>query len=99
MDRNGISEEPSTIVVDGAYYGKENEELIRENNVTLVTIAVSGVEAPEIYADCVLNEDGTRVLECPAGHLLKAVHRETIICMFHSHRMSVSTVHLKMNVM
>ena len=72
MDRNGISEEPSTIVTDGAYYGKENEELARENNVTLVTTAVSGVEVPDIYADFVLNEEGTRVLKCPAGHTPKS---------------------------
>jgi hypothetical protein len=72
MDRNGILEEPSTIVTDGAYYGKENEELARENNVTLVTTAISGVEVPDIYADFVLNEEGTRVLKCPAGHTPKS---------------------------
>ena len=83
MDRNGISEEPSTIVTDGAYYGKENEELARENNVTLVTTAVSGVEVPDIYADFVLNEEGTRVLKCPAGHTPKS-------CSQGSHHLYVS---------
>ncbi|MCR4657126.1 MAG: transposase [Lachnospiraceae bacterium] len=72
INRNGISEEPSTIVADGAYCGKENEGLARENNVTLVTTAISGAEAPDIYADFELNEEGTRVLKCPAGHAPKS---------------------------
>lgn len=72
MNRNGISEEASTIVADGAYYGKENENLAREKNVTLVTTAISGVEAPDIYADFELNEEGTRVLKCPAGQTPKS---------------------------
>lgn len=83
MERNGASEEPSTIVADGAYYGKENEKLAVENKVTLVTTAVSGVEAPDIYADFELNEAGTRVLKCPAGHTPKS-------CSQGSHHMYVS---------
>lgn len=82
MTRNGSSEEPSMIVADGAYYGKENEDLARENNVTLVTTAVTGVEVPDIYADFELNADGTRVLKCPAGHAPKSCSQEVIICTF-----------------
>lgn len=83
MTRNGSSEEPSMIVADGAYYGKENEDLARENNVTLVTTAVTGVEVPDIYADFELNADGTRVLKCPAGHAPKS-------CSQGSHHLYVS---------
>lgn len=72
INRNGISEEPSIIVADGAYYGKENQDLARENNITLVTTAVTGVDVTDIYADFELNEDGTRVLKCPAGHTPKS---------------------------
>lgn len=86
MNRSGTSEESSTIVADGAYYGKENENLARENNVTLVTTAVSGVEAPDIYADFELNEEGTRVLRCPAGQTPKS-------CSQGSHHMYVSFPH------
>lgn len=75
INRNGISEEPSTIVADGAYYGKDNLELAGKNNITLVTTAVTGVEVPDIYADFELDEAGTRVLKCPAGHAPKSCSR------------------------
>ena len=72
MGRSEACEVRQTIVADGAYYGAENEQLAEKNNAKLVTTAVSGVEVPEIYADFILNESGTRVLKCPAGHLPKS---------------------------
>lgn len=72
LERNGIYEEGSVVVTDGAYFGEENSRLAREQNVKLITTAISGTEVPEIYADFVLNEEGTRVLKCPAGHAPKS---------------------------
>ena len=72
MERNDAPEEPSTLVADGAYCGENNQQLAEQNNTTLVTTAVSGTKVPEIYADFKLNEAGTRVLECPAGHTPKS---------------------------
>ncbi len=72
IKRNGASEEPSTIVADGAYCGKDNQDLARENNISLVTTDVTGREVTDIYADFELNEAGTRVLKCPAGHAPKS---------------------------
>ena len=69
MERNDAPEEPSTIVADGAYCSENNQQLAGQNNTTLVTTAVSGIEVPDIYADFKLNEEGTRVLECPAGNI------------------------------
>lgn len=72
VSRSETTEEPVTIVADGAYYGETNQDLASQKNITLVTTAVTGREVPDIYADFKLNEAGTRVLECPAGHTPKS---------------------------
>jgi len=72
LERNGSMEEGSILVTDGAYFGDKNSELAQEKNIRLVTTAVSGTEVPEIYADFVLDEKGTRVLQCPAGNTPKS---------------------------
>lgn len=36
-------------VTDGACFGEENSRLAREQNVKLITTAISGTEVPEIY--------------------------------------------------
>lgn len=72
LERNGSLEEGSVIVTDGAYFGEENSRLAQKQNINLVTTAITGIEVPEIYADFLLNEEGTRVLKCPAGHTPKS---------------------------
>ena len=62
------SEEPVTMVTDGAYYGDENVELAKEKNITLLTTALTAGVTPDIYADFEFSEDGKTVLKCPAGH-------------------------------
>lgn len=57
-----------TLVTDGAYAGKENRDLAGEKNIRLVTTELSGRPVNNILADFVFNEDGTRVLRCPAGY-------------------------------
>lgn len=72
LERNGSQEEGSVVVTDGAYFGEENSRLAQKRNINLVTTAITGIEVPEIYADFLLNEEGTRVLKCPAGHTPKS---------------------------
>ena len=72
LERNGSSGDEAIIVTDGAYFGEENSRLAQKQNVKLVTTALTGIEVPEIYADFLLSEDGTRVLKCPAGHTPKS---------------------------
>lgn len=62
------SEEPVTMVTDGAYYSDENVELAKSKNITLITTNLTGVTTPDIYADFEFSEDGKTVLKCPAGH-------------------------------
>lgn len=59
LERNGIYEEGSMVVTDDAYFGEKNSRLAGEQNVKLITTAISGTKVPEIYADFVLNEEGT----------------------------------------
>ncbi len=65
MDRE---EDPVTLIADGGYSGKENEDLAKEKNVNLITTALKGPKAEDIAAGFELSEDGTKVIRCPAGH-------------------------------
>jgi len=67
--------EKETMICDGAYSGKENQELAESKNVELVPTALSGKEIDPVFAEFVLSEDGTEVLKCPQGHApVKTTH-------------------------
>lgn len=66
------SAEEVVLVMDGGYDGQDNITLAREKNVKLVTTALIGKEAPDVLADFVFNEDGTKLLKCAAGHTPKS---------------------------
>ena len=68
LERNGFQEEETTLVADGAYSGKENRDLAAEKNIRLVNTDLTGKPVDAILADFVFNEEGTRVLRCPAGY-------------------------------
>lgn len=63
------SEEEILLVTYGGYDGQDNISLAKEKNVRLLTTALIGKEAPDVLADFVFNEDGTRLLKCVAGHV------------------------------
>lgn len=65
-------EERTVIVTDGAYSGTENTQLAAHKNVELITTSLTGKPAPDILADFEFNEEGTKVLRCPAGHAPKS---------------------------
>lgn len=65
-------EERTVIVTDGAYSGTENVQLADEKNIDLITTSLTGKQAPDILADFEFNEEGTKVLRCPAGHAPKS---------------------------
>ena len=65
-------DEPVTVVTDGAYSGRTNEELAAEKNVELVTTNLTGREADDILADFEFNEDGTKVEKCAGGYAPKS---------------------------
>lgn len=65
-------EEKTVIVTDGAYSGTKNTQLAADKNVELVTTDLTGKPAEDILADFKFNEEGTEILECPAGHKPKS---------------------------
>ena len=68
LERMDKTEERTVIVTDGAYSGTENTKLAADKNIELITTSLTGKPAPDILADFEFNEEGTKVLRCPAGH-------------------------------
>lgn len=65
------TEEQTVLITDGGYGGGDNTELAKTKNIDLVTTALIGKDAPDAYADFKYSEDGTKLLECAAGHAPK----------------------------
>lgn len=68
LSKRAVQEEKSILVTDGAYSGKENRGLAEEKNIRLVNTGLSGRPVDDILADFIFNEEGTKVLRCPAGY-------------------------------
>lgn len=68
LEQMDAQEKTVTVVADGAYSGIENTALANEKNVKLITISLTDRETPDIMADFEFNEEGTKVVRCPAGH-------------------------------
>lgn len=60
--------EPEILIADGAYSGKQNQELADASNTQLVTTALTGKVVAELFAGFHFSEDGTKVLNCPMGY-------------------------------
>lgn len=65
-------EETVILVTDGAYSGTENMTLAKEKNIDLITTSLSGRDTTDIMAEFEFNEDGTKVIKCPAGYQPKS---------------------------
>lgn len=72
LEQMDKQKEKTVIVADGAYSGTENIQLAANKNVELITKSLTGKPAPDVLADFEFNEDGTKVLRCPAGHTPKS---------------------------
>ena len=62
------ADETIALVADGAYSGMENQSLAAEKNINLITTSLTGRDTADIMAEFIFNEEGTKVLCCPAGH-------------------------------
>ncbi len=69
--------ERTVIVADGAYSGAENKKPADEKNIELITTSLTGKTSPDIAADFVFNEEGTKVISCPGGHEPKSCSYNT----------------------
>ena len=72
LDGMEKQEERTVIITDGSYCGMENTQLAAQKNVELITTNLTGKPAPDILADFEFNEEGTKVLRCPAGYAPKS---------------------------
>ena len=62
------TEEPTVLITDGAYSGRDNTNAAAEKNIDLVTTDLTGREAKDIAADFEFTEDGKKVIHCSAGN-------------------------------
>lgn len=60
--------EPEVMIADGAYSGKDNQELADSKNTELITTALTGKVAAPIFVDFRFSEDGKQVMSCPKGN-------------------------------
>lgn len=68
LSQKPVQEETVILIADGAYSGKENHDLAEEENIRLVNTGLSGRPVDDILADVLFNEEGIKVLRCPAGY-------------------------------
>lgn len=67
-----VQAEPTVMITDGAYSGTANTQLAADKNIELITTSLTGKAAPDILGDFEFNEEGTKVLRCPAGYTPKS---------------------------
>ena len=72
LERMDKQKERTALVTDDAYSGTENTHLAAEKNVELILTSLTGKAAPDIFANFEFNEEGTKVLRCPAGYATKS---------------------------
>lgn len=61
-------EEPEIMIADGAYSGRDNQELADSKNTELITTALTGKTTAPIFADFTFSEDGKQIISCPMGN-------------------------------
>ena len=64
----GRQEEKIVMITDGAYSSENNIGLASDNNIDLVTTDLTGKDVDPIMGAFHFNEDGTKVISCPAGN-------------------------------
>jgi len=56
------------LVADGGFASEENAALAEENNIELVSTALTGTKPPDVFADFEINKEEQQVEQCPAGN-------------------------------
>lgn len=68
LESRGDGAEPEVMITDGAYSGKDNQNLAKSKNTELITTALTGKAVDKIFAGFQFSGDGTKVTGCPMGH-------------------------------
>ena len=61
------TDEKVTLIGDGAFGSASNSKLAQENNIILVTTAMTGSKPSRVFADFEIDTEKKQVLRCPAG--------------------------------
>ena len=72
LEKIGPQAEETKLVADGAYSGEDNTKLAADQNIDLITTALTGKDVDPVMGAFKLSEDGTKVLCCPKGHAPKS---------------------------
>ena len=68
-EKGESTEENKVMLISDATFGSAaNQELAKENNIILVTTALTGQKPPEVFADFEIDNETNQVLRCPAGN-------------------------------
>lgn len=68
IEETGKQEETVTLIADGAYGSAETVQLAQDNNIELVTTALTGKAPDIVIAGFRLDETGKSMVACPVGH-------------------------------
>lgn len=68
IDELPVQDTRTSMIVDGAYYSAEAEEKAREKNIELLPTALAIKNRRTNIAMFQMDEQKTRVIQCPAGH-------------------------------
>lgn len=66
------SEEPVTVITDGAYGSEDNHALASEKNIQLLTTGLIGRKSREILSEFQVSDDGKAITACPEGNTPKS---------------------------
>jgi len=66
IEELGPQEEKTIVIADGGYASEENRQIAEENNIELVTTALTGKAPPKIINDFEIEDD--EIKTCPAGN-------------------------------
>ena len=61
-------ENETSMIVDGAYYSEANSQKAADKNIQLIPTALAIKHGRDNLDGFVLNEDQSRITQCPAGH-------------------------------
>lgn len=72
IEKLPVQEEATIMIADGAYRSQELSEQAGAKNITLVNTGITGNAVKEITKKFKLNEEGTKIVECPGGFAPKS---------------------------
>lgn len=68
IDELGEQDEKVTLIADGAYSGMDNVEQADNNNIKLITTALTGPAPSDIHSGFIIDCGTHTVIQCPAGY-------------------------------